>query len=137
MHTYTKLGESVKLYGSEISKNHACGDCRVYLVAHAVCVTLCTVYFYKHTSIIIHLVCLPEPLYTCLLDIPRQTTCMKLGIGELCQPIHRLPRDIPPIYPDRTAFSLAGLMLSCLDTATYYKHLIYMKHILLSSYTEL
>ena len=42
-----------------------------------------------------------------------------VGTGELYQPIQGLPRGIQGFqYLDKTAFALAGLMLSCLGTAT-------------------
>ena len=64
-------------------------------------------------------------MYYTSLDIPRQPTCIKLGIRELYQPIQSCRVACLVIcnkfvqYPDRTAFAIAGLMLSCLGTAAY------------------
>ena len=80
-----------------------------------------------------------EDLYIRLLDISRQLACMKQGSREKYQPIqycwvhisrllgylvsymlfaYRYPTNLLQ-HPDRTAFALAALMLSCLGAATY------------------
>ena len=76
--------------------------------------------------------CVMNPsMCACLLDIPRELACMKLGSRELYQPIHvytildiaglvHTPRGIQQICCSTQTFALAGLMLSCLGTAIIY-----------------
>ena len=79
---------------------------------------------------------------TYLLDIPRQPTCMKLGIVELYQPIqscHVICLGISNKYvtvSDRTALTLAGLMLSCLGTATHTSIVLILDHLVYILYTS-